>query len=66
MIMAQQSTPPEQDKAPEPDEQQPASPKQEGHGGVGSESVMRLLRLWEQRRASSRSTSEKDKPDKGN
>ena len=63
--MAQQTPRTEPDKDESLPDQSPEPSKQEGHGGQGSESVMRLLRLWEQRRAASRTTRDKDKPDKG-
>ena len=44
------STPEERDSAPvQQQQQQPAS---EGHAGQGSDSAMRQMRVWEQRRAS--------------
>ena len=34
------------------DVQQQQQPQAEGHGGQGSDSAMKQMRLWEQRRAS--------------
>jgi hypothetical protein len=36
---------------PAQQQQQPQSSGSEGHGGQGSESVMKQMRAWEQRRA---------------
>ena len=43
--------PEERDSMPAQQQQQP-QPASEGHAGQGSDSAMKQLRLWEQRRAS--------------
>jgi hypothetical protein len=42
----------ERDAAPAQQQQQQSQPATEGHAGQGSDSAMKQMRLWEQRRAS--------------
>ena len=38
-------------------------PQRQGNAGEGSDSIIRYLRLWEQRRAKNKSNGPADKPD---
>jgi hypothetical protein len=54
MTQQEHSTPEEHDAAPvQQQQQQPhQQPATEGHAGQGSDSAMKQMRVWEQRRAS--------------
>lgn len=47
--------------APSPQEEQPA--RSEGHAGHGSESAMKQMRVWEQRRANNSAGKGREGPD---
>ena len=51
--MSTQQDPPRQEIRPATpaQQQQQQQPASEGHGGQGSDSAMKQLRIWEQRRA---------------
>jgi len=51
--MSTQQDQPQQDGRPAtpPQQQQQQQPAADGHGGQGSDSAMKQMRIWEQRRA---------------
>jgi ABC-type uncharacterized transport system involved in gliding motility auxiliary subunit len=51
-MMEQQDQAPEDRDATPTQQQQQQQPATEGHAGQGSDSAMKQMRLWEQRRAS--------------
>jgi hypothetical protein len=52
MSTEQDHAPPESSRPSAPvQQQQPQQPEREGHAGRGSDSALRQLRIWEERRA---------------
>lgn len=62
MSQQQQPRPPQEQRAGDKPTEGPPGPRSGAHAGVGSESVLRELRAWEQRRAAE-SVEDRDKPD---
>lgn len=52
MTMKEQQDEPAEERDATPMQQQQQQPSTEGHAGQGSDSAMKQMRLWEQRRAS--------------